>query len=145
MEPVNELDIDGYRWEIKDIQAREDISKLKSDNRIINIGQIDLILKPGYTAAYAQLQHVMKMGKMITGIVHILGLAGEGIGEKKVITVASVPFSPQELFEFVAVDTWRNNSFRMSFDVDKSVHIVSTEKMVSGNTDIIGSFVCFEA
>lgn len=32
MEPVNELDIDGYRWEIKDTQARQDIAKLKVDS-----------------------------------------------------------------------------------------------------------------
>lgn len=29
MEPANELDIDGYRWEIKDAQARQDIAELK--------------------------------------------------------------------------------------------------------------------
>ena len=44
MEPVNELDIDGYRWEIKDTQAREDISKLKSmmNSRIKNESFIEL-------------------------------------------------------------------------------------------------------
>lgn len=36
MEPVNELDIDGYRWEIKDTQARQDITDLRtsSDGKI---------------------------------------------------------------------------------------------------------------
>lgn len=32
MEPVNELDIDGYRWEIKDAQARQDIAFLRTDS-----------------------------------------------------------------------------------------------------------------
>ena len=145
MEIVNTLDIDGTQWEIQDPQAREDISKLKSDNRIINIGEIDLILKPGYTAHAAKLQHVMKMGKLIIGTIHFIGLVGEGVGESKSLLVASLPFSPQELFELVAVDTWRNNSFRISGDVNKNIYLMSTEKMISGNSDIIGSFVCFEA
>ena len=32
MEPVNELDIDGYRWEIKDTQARQDVASLRTDS-----------------------------------------------------------------------------------------------------------------
>lgn len=32
MEPVNELDIDGYRWEIKDLQARQGIASLRTDS-----------------------------------------------------------------------------------------------------------------
>lgn len=32
MEPVNELDIDGYRWEIKDTQARQGIASLRTDS-----------------------------------------------------------------------------------------------------------------
>lgn len=39
MEPVNELDIDGYKWEIKDAQARRDIAVLRtsSDEKIKNL------------------------------------------------------------------------------------------------------------
>ena len=144
MEPVNELDIDGYRWEIKDIQAREDILKLKSNTEVINIGQIDLVLKPGYTAYYAKLQHVMKMGKLIFGSIHFINLAGPGIGENKPLVVSNFPFKIKELTELIMVDTYRNFSYRASIGTAGEVNLISTVNLQQNNYDIIGSFICFE-
>ena len=144
MEPVNELDIDGYRWEIKDIQARQDISQIKSDTKVINIGQIDLVLKPGYTASYAKLQHVMKMGKLIFGSIHFINLAGPGIGENKPLVISNFPFKIQELSELVMVDSFKNISYRASVSVAEEVNFISTANLQQNNSDIIGSFICFE-
>lgn len=145
MEIVNTLDIDGYRWEITDSQARKDISGLKTDVKIVSVGMMDLTLKPGYTASFAKLQRVVQMGKLMMGVIHIIGLKGPDIGKVKSLEVAEFPFAPLELFEVAAVDTWQNNSFRVSVDTARTVYIMSTEKLLPGVSDIIGSFVCIKA
>lgn len=144
MEIVNELDIDGYRWEIRDRQAREDILKLKSDTGVIDIGEIDLVLKPGYTAYYAKLQHVMKMGKLISGSIHFINLEGPGIGENKPLLVAEFPFKVKGLFELVMADTWRNFAYRASVSTAKEVTLISSVNLKQNDADIKGSFICFE-
>lgn len=145
MDPVKELDIDGFRWEITDPQARQEISALKSDTKIVYVGEMELTLKPGYTAYYAKLQHVIKVGKLIMGSIHFIGLAGEGIGEPRSVMVAELPFSPLELFEVVAVETNRNYAFRVSGSADRNVYIISTGNLIPGSSDVIGSFVAIEA
>lgn len=142
MEPVNELDIDGFRWEIKDTQARQDISKIKSDNEVKYLGEIDLILRPGYTASVAKLQNLVQMGRLIVGSIQIQALRGEGLGEAKVLEIAESPLAPEANFEFVFVDTFKNTSFRASIDYKKVVRIVSTEKLLQGNNILVG-FIAF--
>lgn len=46
MEPVNELDIDGYRWEMQDVEARNRIAKLetKTNVKITNIINEEILL-----------------------------------------------------------------------------------------------------
>lgn len=144
MENVNTLDIDGTQWEMMDAQARQDIATLKSSQEIILYARVELSLRPGYTASDAKLLSVSRMGKLIFGAIRITNLAGEGVGNDRVLDIADMPFTPATYYECVAVDMKANTSYRMQIFGDGRITIVSTGKLKNGDSELTAPFIIFE-
>lgn len=144
MEPVNELDIDGYRWEIKDLQARQDISALKSNQEQIVLGNLNIPLEQGFTADSAKLVNVCRQGKMVFGTIHFVNLAGEKIGTRNIISIAKIPLDPLRYSECVAVDMFTNNAYRIQIFPSKTITIISTENLKNGDSELSANFIFFE-
>lgn len=144
MEIVNELDIDGYRWGMTDIQARQDIAGLKTETEKSYLGSVDLTLKPGFTATSAKLLYTQKIGKLVFGSFVIIGLAGDKIGSNESVVFAEVPIKPLHSIQFLFMDPNSNYSYAGFLSANKNLSMVSTSKIISGVNSFIGLVVFVE-
>lgn len=144
MEQVNELDIDGYRWEIKDTQARQDIAKLKVNNEYSFEEGRELILSQGYTADYAKISNINRQGILLTAFIRIINLRGEGMNSDNLISFATIPMkfmhsSPMTIFDLVS-----GRPFLLTCSLDGSLSIFSSSAIKQGNNHLIFNIVSFE-
>ena len=144
MEIVSELDIDGYRWEIADKQARQDVANLKLSSEVKIYGDVGLILKPGYTAKGAKLGYTKKFGKLVIATLMIEDLRGEGLGTDANIQFAELPFKPYGGIDFTVTEVFQNTTFKIWGGDSGELNLVSTERFPIENCTISGLMVCIE-
>lgn len=144
MEPVNELDIDGYRWEITDAQARQDIAQLKLNNEYTFEAGREIILGQGYTADYSQMTHINRLGILITASVRISNLRGEGMNSDNLISFATLPMKFLHSSAVVVFDTVSGKSFFAEYSLDGSLTIYNSRAIAQGNNHICFNIMSFE-
>ena len=144
MEIVNTLDIDGTQWEMQDAKARQDIANLKLTSEIKIYGNIDLTLKPGYTAKGAKLGYTKKFGKLVIATLMIEDLRGEGLGTYANIPFAELPFKPRGGIDFTVTEVFQNTTFKVWGGDSGELILVSTERFPVENCTISGLMVYIE-
>lgn len=144
MEPVNELDIDGYRWEIRDIQARQDIGKLKVNGEYSFEQGREIILSQGYAADYAQITNINRQGILLTAFIRIINLRGEGMNSNNLLSFATMPIkfihsSPTVIFDLVS-----GRPFLLTYSFEGSLSIYDSSAIEQGNNNLIFNITSFE-
>ena len=144
MESANELDIDGYRWEIKDMQARQDIANLKLNDEYSFENGREIILSEGYTADYSQITNINRLGNFITAAIRIVNLRGAGMNEDNLISFATLPIKLIHSSPVVIFDTVSGKSFYSSYSFDGALSIFGSRTIEQGNNNLVFNIVSFE-
>lgn len=144
MEIVNKLDIDGYRWEIMDAQARKDIVELKSSNEYSFETGREIILSQGFSADYAQITNINRLGKLIVAVVRIINLRGEGMDSDNLINFANMQIKLIHSSPIVIFDTVSGKPFFSQYDFNGYLTIYSSRAIEQGNNYLCFNLVSFE-
>lgn len=144
MEIVNTLDIDGYRWDMTDKQARQDIADLKTNFKTSYTKKISLDLKPGITADFALVSNVQKMGKLVFCNMTLKGLSGESFTANANTDIAEFPFKVLGYFEFLLYDTANKRVLRCRIKDDNTLNIITDMDFNQGYSFIVGQLSFIE-
>lgn len=144
MEPVNELDIAGYRWEIKDTQARQDIAYLKTGLNYSYEKGRDIILKEGFESDFAKVTNINRQGALITAFVRITNLRGEGMNLPNLIDFANIQLEFMHSSPIIVNDIVSGKSFLATYSYDGSLSFYSIKGIEQGFNDICFNITSFE-
>lgn len=144
MEIVNTLDIDGTQWQIQDTQARQDITGLKTEFKTSYTVSIPLTLKPGITAAQAEVRNIQKMGKLVFCNITLKNLDGESFTANANTDIAAFPFAVLGYFEFLLYDTSNKKTLRCRIKDNNTLNIITDRDFVTGFSFITGQLAFIE-
>ena len=145
MEVVNTLDIDGTQWEMQDVGARNRIAELENSLVPQSLGDINIELKPGYTAAEARMIFHYKVGKIHFMRVILRNISGKDIGTDVTAHMGSINIFPKNETSFMLHDYVNSAVLRCYLNYDGTVSIGESKGVEQGNNNCLGELIFAEA
>ena len=145
MEVVNTLDIDGIQWKIQDIETRNRIAELENSLVPQSLGDINIELRPGYTAAESRIILHYKVGKIHFMRVTLKNISGENIGTIGTAHIGSINIFPIKETTFMLYDYVNSAVLRCHLNDDGTVSIGESGGVKQGNNNCFGELIFAEA
>ena len=144
MEIVHTLDIDGSQWELQDVVARNRIAELEKSLIPQSLGDINIELKPGYTALTANMIFHYKVGKIHFMRVELRNISGQDIGTTVTANIGSINIFPKRETSFMLHDYISSVVLRCHLSNDGTVSIGESKGLVQGDNVCLGELIFAE-
>ena len=145
MEVVNTLDIDGTQWEIQDVEARNRIAELEKSLVTQSLGDINIKLKPGYTAVDTNMTFHYKSGKIHFMIVKLSSISGPNVGTTISTEIGSINIFPKKRTSFILYDYINSAVIRCSIDEVGTISLQESKGVKQGDNVCVGELIFAEA
>ena len=144
MAEVHIVDIDGERWDIKDLPLTARVATLEDIVSVKDLPGLKITMKNGYEASvYGVLNHYI-FGKIHFLYFQFRDLKGSKIGSYDQIVIASVDLHPIKSTHFFLVDSVSRALMNCYLRPDGSINIGSSYGVRSGNNDCQGQLILAE-
>ena len=144
MEVVNTLDIDGSQWELQDVVARNRIAELEKSLVPQSLGDVNIKLNPGYTAASAIMIFHYKIGKIHFMRVELRNLSGGNIGTTVTANIGSINIFPKRETSFMLHDYINSVVLRCHLSNDGTIGVGESKGVTQGNNNCLGELIFAE-
>ena len=144
MADVSKIDIDGIQWDIKDQNARDRIAELEKSLIAQDLEDINIELKPNYTATTANMKFHYKVGKIHFMRVELRNISGGTIGATETNIIGNINIYPKNETSFLLLDYESNEILRCSVNVNGEVGIGESKGVIQGKNVCLGELIFAE-
>ena len=144
MAEVKIVDIDGSQWNMKDQVARDKIAELEEKFSVQDLADIDIELKPGYTATQAKFINHYKVGKIHFMAMRLDNIAGDKIGTEQTANIGLINIRPRKDTYFLLNDYKNNKTLRCFIANDGTIAVGESGGIISGNNICLGELIFAE-
>lgn len=144
MADVKIIDIDGERWNIKDEPLTARVTNLELATSTKSLQDIELNLRPGYTASEKKFINHYSAGKIHFITIQLSNLAGNNIGSSSSALIGSLNVSPRKETTFLLYDYKSRCILRCYITREGVISIGESEGVNPGNNGIFGELIFAE-
>lgn len=144
MAEVHIVDIDGERWDMKDLPLTQRVTILEEAMTVKDLPDVVINMQPGYTAAEKQAFEHYKVGKIHFMNVRFENLAGINIGTYATANVAKIDLHPKKVTSFFLNDYKAPAILRCYLYPDGTLAIGESVGVTSGNNSCYGELIFAE-
>lgn len=144
MEVVNTLDIDGTKWEMQDVEARNRIANLEKSLIPQSLDDVNITMNEGYTSMSAVLRSHYKIGKIHFAIVQIENIEGQNIGTSVTTNIGRINIKPIKTTSCLLNDYRNNVVIRSSIANDGTITMDESAGVEQGNNICLGELIFTE-
>ena len=145
MADVTKIDIDGVQWDIKDQEARNKITELTESLITQDLENINIELKPGYTATTANMTYHYKAGKIHFMKVELRNISGENIGTTQTSIIGNINILPKKETSFLLFDYENSAILRCHLNINGELGVGESKGVIQGNNTCFGELIFAEA
>lgn len=145
MADVSKIDIDGVQWDIKDQNARDRIAELEKNVITQDSENINIELKPDYTADTANMTFHYKVGKIHFMRVELRNISGGNIGTTQTTIIGNINILPKKETSFILLDYESSAILRCHLNINGEVGIGKSKGVIQGKNVCLGELIFAEA
>ena len=145
MEVVNTLDIDGFQWEMQDVEARGKIAVIEDILTVKNLPNLTINRDAGYSWSELNLYNHYSFGKIHFVYIRLENISGKNIGSTISAKIGLLNIKPIKETSFMLFDYVNGRVMRCYLDIEGFFYIGESNGVSSGNNICFGELIFAEA
>lgn len=145
MAEVHIVDIDGERWDIKDLQLTERVAALEDAISVKKLQSVYINMASGYSTKIRSAGNHYSVGKIHFISILFNGLRGDNIGTYNAAAIGQIDLRPAEQTEFFLFDYTSNRMMRCYLRIDGFIVVAKSYGVKQGDNDCYGQLIFAEA
>lgn len=145
MAEVHIVDIDGERWDIKDLSLTERVAVLEDAISVKMLPNVPINMASGYSTKVRSASNHYSVGKIHFISISFNGLQGNNIGTYNLAAIGQIDLRPAKQTDFFLFDYTNRVMMRCYLRIDGFIVISKSYGVKQGDNDCYGQLIFAEA
>lgn len=141
MAEVHIVDIDGERWDIKDLPLTQHVATLEDAISVKKLPNVPITMASGYSTTTRSANFHYSVGKIHFITINLRDLRGNNIGTYNMAAIGQIDLRPVKQTDFFLVDYSSAKMMRCYLSIDGFIVVAKSYGVRQGSNDCYGQLI----